>query len=418
MRVLNASRRRTVSCACLTALAVVALLAAVCLGRVCIATEGYLPSGSERSGDADAASDGRPGDEPTMLVLKSGRVVTGVIRPGAGGYLVAKANGRFLVPDDQIKFEADDLDDAYHKYRRTMPSPTATNHMVLAQWCLSHKMYEHARTELREALVLEPRREQARIKLRRLELLIDPEKNFQPSEPEQPKTTAGGFVAAPVSSLAGLSRDTAQEFTARVQPILVNKCGNASCHGRAGGNDFKLTAVRTGSGSHRVFAEQNLARVLQQIDVNRPERSPLLTKPDVTHGRRGRPVFSGPAGGAQFKIIEDWVNRAAADRSRGVRRDEAFPAIPRFALDGTTNNRANQTRFERPAAATSKHFGTPLEDDRLELRNGVQTRQDADAASHPRRDEVTESLKIRSRDDFAPDDFNRRVHGTAARPEY
>jgi hypothetical protein len=301
---------------------------------------------------------------PSLLVTTSGRIVEGTIRQSVGGYVVDMPSGRMLVPFEHVKFEAGDLHDAYLKYRRTLPAKTANSHLTLARWCITNELYEEAAGELREALHLEPQRDEARTMLRRLKEIYQPEAETDApaGTPVPPLRSVDGFELPEMQSLAGLSREAAQEFSVRVQPMLLNKCGNAACHGSAAGNEFRLTHTRVVRSS-RVIAERNLAATLRQIDFDKPDQSALLTVPRGNHGRAGRSVFGGAGGSEQFELLRAWVRQAAKQRSalartpEGKSRESPTPVAARAAETqnsamrpaATTTGSIQQTGFEPPA---------------------------------------------------------------------
>jgi hypothetical protein len=357
-----------------------ALTALVCLSGSAAAR------GAEPVAEAPATVGGKPQPE-RLLVLASGRVVSGTITQSAGGYVVEKPNGNLLVPFEQVRLEAADLPEAYRKLRATMKAPTATHHVGLAQWCLTNQLFDPARAELREALLLEPNRGDIRTMLQRLEEILDPKATAPVAPPPQP-LTADGFEPPESSSLAGLPEDAAHEFVAKVQPILLNKCGNASCHAATSqSSSFRLTAVHSGSGSHRVFVERNLAAVLRLVDPQRPDASPLLTVPRGNHGRAGRTIFYGARGDDQLALLREWVRAVAASQPK--QSDHLKPTST------VTQTTAPQQNLPVPVneAAAPEQTGE---------RN---TERDGDDAR------LQALLRERPGDRFDPDIFNRAVHG-------
>jgi hypothetical protein len=235
--------------------------------------------------------------------------------------------GSMLVPFGHVRLEATDRRDAYRKLRKTLPERTATRHIELARWCLGQNLIDEARVELRDALVLEPNRNEARSMLRRLEQSLHGEKAVHLKPSRVPLKTPDGFEPAEVESLAGLSRESAQQFVSKIQPILMNKCATAGCHGPAARNKFRLTRVRVGRGSHRVFSERNLAVVLRYVDVEHPQRSPLLVTPEGSHGGQSRAIFHGSRGADQMTALAGWVRQVAGERAAqsGTRNDAHSP---------------------------------------------------------------------------------------------
>lgn len=259
-----------------------------------------------------------------ILVLKNGGVMRGRIRTVATGYLVAAPNGYVVMPFEKVHFDADSVEDAWLTMRLKRENPTVASHLTYARWCLSQKLMKGAVRELREALDLDPSNETARLMLRR----VDDEMKRQAAE-KSGQTRAFVSVEAPrqpdeARSLAGMSPETAQRFVSQVQPLLLNRCGNARCHGSSSTKrEFKLEHIR-GSGNQRRRIERNLGAVARRIDLARPSQSELLKAGFGVHG--GQTVFVGRAGARQLKTIRDWVSTAAAElRPTGV--PSAEPAV-------------------------------------------------------------------------------------------
>ena len=256
-------------------------------------------------------------DSERILVLKNGGVMRGRIRTVATGYLVAAPHGYVVMPFEKVHFDADSVEDAWLTMRLKRENPTVASHLTYARWCLSQKLMKGAVRELREALDLDPSNETARLMLRR----VDDEMKRLAAE-KSGQTRAFVSVEAPrqpddARSLAGMSPETAQRFVSQIQPLLLNRCGNARCHGSASTKrDFKLEHIR-GSGNQRRRIERNLGAVARRIDLARPSQSELLKAGFGVHG--GQTVFVGRAGARQLQTLRDWVSAAAAElRPAGV----------------------------------------------------------------------------------------------------
>ena len=250
-------------------------------------------------------------NEQGLLVMKTGRTIGGRISQSAGGYVIEQPHGTIVVPFELVEFPARDEREAVKLFRQRTPNPTAGFHVGLAQWCLRYQLLDEARDELRAALLVEPHRADARNMLRRLNDVLDPPEPPADHKAARDIRTEDGFDLPEATSLAGLAPDTARIFTERVQPILMNKCGNVACHGSAADREFRLTRVRLTGGAHRVHSERNLAATLSYVDRRHPDRSPLVVIPQGNHGRAGRTVFSGPFGNEQLETLRDWVRQVA-----------------------------------------------------------------------------------------------------------
>lgn len=251
----------------------------------------------------------------SILLMRTGRMVSGEISESAGGYLVTNPTGSMLVPFADVVFEAPDLHGIYKKQRASMKFPTANSHMDLARWCVTNDLIEEAKSELRDAIRLEPKRSEPQLMLRRL-MNVSPTKDRMTIQQkiEEKLVTQKLENADEATSLTGISREQSAIFVRKIQPILLNKCGNANCHGSATTSEFKLTQVTRRYGNHRIYAEKNLAEVMKWLDFDYPTKSALIVKPEQEHPQQGMVVYQGYAGRKQKEIVQKWVGDAVADR--------------------------------------------------------------------------------------------------------
>jgi len=311
----------------------------------------------------DAAETGPlPPETPQkVIVLTNGRVLSGDVVDRPGGYLIENSIGQMVIPYTQVRLTAADLPEAYHKLKQSMTEPTASAHVALGQWCFDDRLFDSARDQVKAALILEPERKEARTLLKRIERMTLGDA-IESSIPAAPPKTPDGFLQSEATSLDGLSTSVTQDFVRRIQPLLMNKCGNARCHGSAGSSKFRLAPVRLGMSGYRGLTDQNLSAVLRYVDAQRPRASSLLSVPQGTHGG-GRPIWNGPRAEEQMAELRAWVTRVA------------FEKAPEDSVQESTVARAEET-------------------------------------SPRRRDQFLEEVLAEERpDQFDPAIFNRRVHG-------
>ncbi len=288
------------------------------IAAVCVLPWFSGPIGAQDTSDSvvtpdvanPAAVESRP---QNVIVLRDGRVLQGAIEDRPGGYLVEVANGSVIVPFEQVRLTAVSLLDAYEKLRRGMEQPNAADLVALARWCAAHRLYGAARDELTAALRLEPERQEAR------DLLVEISKVGQldrdAESPAPPlRRTSDGFQSGSVESLGGLAPETARDFVSKVQPLVMNRCGSAGCHGAAGSSSFRLMPVRLGSSGHRVYTERNLSAVLALVDHQQPAQSPLLLAANGERPDSHHTVPAGPRAADQFRLLQTWVQAAVRDR--------------------------------------------------------------------------------------------------------
>lgn len=261
------------------------------------------------------AQDEPPHESQKVLVLNNGRVVSGDIEDRPGGYLIQTGLGQMVIPYTQVRLTAADVPDAYQKLKATITEPTAGAHVALGTWCFENRLYDSAREQVKAALMLEPERKEARALLKNIERMTLGNE-FEASIPAPTPRTRDGFEKSEVVSLDGLSTSITQDYVRRLQPLLMNKCGNARCHGAAGTSDFRLMPVRLGMSGYRAMTDQNLTAVLSYIDCAAPQRSPLLIIPQGTHGGKG-PIWTGPRADEQLAELRAWVMRVALANPSG-----------------------------------------------------------------------------------------------------
>ena len=252
-------------------------------------------------------------NSPGILVLADGKVMNGRFLPRPDGYEVEVQGGRMFIESERVRFIARNFEDAHQRMRSSFTELTPQSHMELARWCLTNKREDLARREVLDALHKDPNRIDAQ---RLLQSLVK-QNEGAPKSPGGSGLTEFPSLASPsgpvpeARSLAGLSRSVAQDFTRHVQPILMNKCSNAGCHGTRSISSFQLTPSNRGTSVS--IAERNLAAVMKQIDLTRPSSSPLLTTLEGNHANSSTPIFRGRSGAVQMKTLRDWVGAVSND---------------------------------------------------------------------------------------------------------
>ena len=116
---------------------------------------------------------------------------------------------------------------------------------------------------------------------------------------------------------AGLSRETAQYFTRRIQPILCNLYER--CHSENSGRKFVLVAPKQRTSG--ATTERNLAAVMKQIDGT-SGTSPLVTMATTAHGGSQAIPLRGRHAALLQKQLEDWIDRVS-DESAAESRDKS-----------------------------------------------------------------------------------------------
>src|SRR5262249_34693267 len=144
-----------------------------------------------------------------------------------------------------------------------------------------------------------------------------------------------------------LNTDSMSVFVTKVQPVLMNTC--ASCHASGRSGAFHLTRAFEGGTANRKTVQLNVAAVLAQVSVDRPEVSPLLVKAASIHGARVQPPLKGRQAPA-YRVLEDWVQATLASNPQlGQRPTATVPLVPPEPRAGE----AVAAKSQEPPAAES-----------------------------------------------------------------
>ncbi len=266
---------------------------------------------------ARAAEDAPPSvAEPTklatgerILLLQNGKVVKGAVRQTTAGYVVHVPGGQMVLPFDQVKFNADDLEDAYRLQRSSLPERPVSAHIELARWCYTNGLPDQACKELREVLRIEPESTTARTMLQRIndKLLATKELPSVAARNGEYSMLGNPKLGMPEETLGGLPREAALDFVAKVQPLLVNRCATSGCHGVGSGNSFELIRTKLGKAPPKAHSERNLAAILELIDREQPLSSPLLTKLRSELNSKGVRQSHGGLSREQTQTLRFWI---------------------------------------------------------------------------------------------------------------
>lgn len=331
-----------------------------------------------------------------ILVLKKhGRVVTGDIQPRGNGYQVDQPNGQLFVASEEVWFLADSLPEAHQLIRDSFSSLTPDIHLRIASWCADNRLWGTARSELLDALHLDPYREEARRMLAEVVRLQNSATGTDSESDATPVTNAlTGRLVVPRRSLGGLSQRLARDFAQHVQPLLSNKC--AGCHGVGSGRTFVMESIR--KGSTPAISERNLAAILRQLDPGTANQKQLMTMATTRHGGMKSEPFSRQIGEVQRERLSSWVE--------GVIQEKGFSLLQGSTSDSPAaiqsvrgfRDSANESFESRSPLATSDEFSSRDSDphDSIRATDRVTSEMLADA---DRRNRI---------DRFDPGVFNRQ----------
>jgi hypothetical protein len=128
------------------------------------------------------------------------------------------------------------------------------------------------------------------------------------AEPRDRASRVGPTTQELDRMVRGMPPKTVEIFAQVIQPMLVNNCSAAACHGQSVKNGFRLLRVPADSPPSRLLTQRNLHAALQWLDRDNPEASPLLRFTTQAHGAARVPIFTDRQV-VQFRQLRDWCYR-------------------------------------------------------------------------------------------------------------
>lgn len=250
-----------------------------------------------------------PLPEQGVLLLRNGQSIQGKITRAGELYYVALPHGEIRVKAADVEFCCRDLEQGYRRKRAAICVGNVQDHLRLAQWCQGHGLLGYAARELADAIDADPRHPMIGVLKRRLDLARQPPK--EPSQPAKP-------IDRPPSPedldglVRGLPSGSVESFKQAIQPMLINHCTAAACHGPDTQAKFRLLRIPVGRPPSRLVTQRNLQATLQSVDRQQPAASPLLTVPVRPHATAKTAIFTNRQV-AQYQRLVEWV-RQVADR--------------------------------------------------------------------------------------------------------
>lgn len=334
------------------------------------------------------------GQQPGLLLLRNGQVLEGKITPEGDRYHVALESGEVRVRAIDVEVHCRNLEEGYWLKRTAMPLGNVHGHLDLAQWCIQHELLGHAANELRDALAVDPHHPRIELLERRLKLA---------RQNESPQKSAGAAAGATLAAedldrlVRGMPAGAVETFTTSIQPLLMNNCTNAGCHGPAAEKAPRFVRVSAGRTNTRRLTQRNLHATMELIDREKPSASPLLTVPLQPHGSTKTAVFIDPQS-PQYRLLAAWVEQVAQTPATPLPTTVVSQTPPLLqTMPPAGIQRVNQEIPLTPLAPAIDPTAPPL------IRVGP--------GSPPPRDDAKRGeppMGVRPRDAFDPEIFNRK----------
>ena len=275
-----------------------------------------------------AAPPAELGPQEGVVVLSHGDTLEGRVARVGERYHVWTSGGEIRVPVQRVAHACGSLDEAYRFKLGALAEQDVIGRLDLTEWCLRKELFGYAAKQLRYVGERAPDHPRLGLLMDRLAAALrasSPDEQRAPSRHNSEQhagraadaaipTAAAELddLAAPAAGITASANATAQ-FTARIQPLLLNRCASVGCHGGRSASEFQLSRAAASQSPHRGMTQRNLFSVLAYIDPKSPAASPLLQLPAIAgHGGRQTPIF-GPTDRAQYEQLEAWVTALVDD---------------------------------------------------------------------------------------------------------
>jgi hypothetical protein len=239
----------------------------------------------------------------SVVVLRNGFVLHGRVTPLGDHYLVMQGgDNQVRVPVNRVSMVCGSLDEAYSRQRDLCRPGDIRAHLRLARWCLQHHLVARAADQVLAVVALDP----AHPQLAGLESRLRLTQSDSPERVGQDEQVVRASHQEIFKATNRLSLITVQQFTAGVQPFLINRCASNACHGSTSTSSFRLLRPSLGKQLTRRMTHRNLYAVVQQVDPAYPQQSRLLTATSMPHGGDDVPIL-GPTDREQREMLMAWV---------------------------------------------------------------------------------------------------------------
>jgi hypothetical protein len=244
--------------------------------------------------------------QPGIVLLKNGQVIAGSILREGDRYVVTLGErgdkGELKIPLTEVDAVCRNLDEAYEHKRDSILQSGVKPHTDLAEWCIRHGMLDRAADELVVAMRIDPSDAKIAAVERRLKFAAEPKTQKKP----RPAPVLPPSQAEIEAVLRTLPSETIEEFTANVQPLLLNRCATTACHGPNSDADFHLIRPPLRHANKTRETQRNLFASLSQIAPQ--GESHLLTMALAPHGGMESPVLDHHDR-RQVEQLAAWIER-------------------------------------------------------------------------------------------------------------
>lgn len=276
------------------------------------------------------------------LLLTNGKVVRGIVEKVGKQYRLRRNAGAIYYDENQVVMVVDSSREVYDHKRAGLPGHDILAHMELSQWCIEEKLWNEALIEANQILSIDPenapalhRREFVQKQIDKL--TADPTNSVKSDRTLRARSDHRKIIQR---WKEGFGNELFGDYV-QIEKIVANRCAAAACHGsmRHEGK-FKIVVQEHGKVDQRVTA-RNLQSVQAIIDLQSPQRSPLLYYAVNAHGSSAVAPFGG-INDPLYRDLHNWVHSVSH----------------RFGSSDIADSKPNDKPTEVSAPQPPRDFGT------------------------------------------------------------
>lgn len=295
----------------------------------------------------------------SAVLLKNGRVLTGLVSDEGNGYLIRMGeNSSIRFKKEEVERVGEDLKKLYDYKRSKITRRSAGDHYQLCRWCMlnglldesveqyqlvaklagDHPRVEQLATELKHRILAEPDFRKhvglppiddsnaapslSSLKIvssnaatntlipdtvaaasYQTEAIYGPPKpnSLNSPQPQSSDTTPAHDFRVQANSIVAL------QFSQHIQPILVNRCSQAACHGSRTASKYQI--LESYGQAFAGTSESNLRNTLSQVSRSGAVQSPLLGFATKRHGLQRDPAIR-PTESLLIEKLSNWIRLA------------------------------------------------------------------------------------------------------------
>lgn len=312
---------------------------------LCIVPLAMVPATADKPTQAEAPTQTELARKKFVL-LKNGEFLHGAVDREIDYVVVDDGKSRFKIRRDQVIFVGNDKTALYQYKRSQAKDHSADAQLDLVKWCTDSDFIAAAVHHLAKARYLQPNHPWIPALQLRLQAKIEDRGGFLPKDPtSSPASQDDTEKPLPgskriVSTQSGSETDTANEasqtaqhqtanapgapdpsaislaksentrallrhFSSRVQPVLLNRCALAHCHGHAADNGFALRRVPGISQQPRDITIHNLTATMQYMAGSTPDETELIRRATTAHGKSTSKLLTISA--KQRNLLAIWI---------------------------------------------------------------------------------------------------------------